>query len=299
VKRALIAMLLCLLVARADASDVIEHKVKKGDTLELLAAEYYGDRNYAIFIMVANGLDHPRALNAGERLKIPASREVTADVGDSFESLAAAYLGDARRGPFLARFNGVDAGESLAAGAVLSIPFQITHTAAGVESLSDISAAYFGNAKNAQLLREYNFLEKDSLQAGESILVPIHHVRVRSSKLPPVDKASQERSEKRRKMVEEAKEALPEVRAAWRRGDYAAVKRELTQLDPDFLEVGAAVEIGVLLGAAYVATGDADSAIASFRRVLERKPSHALDGYRYSPKIRDVWRRAGGQITAD
>jgi len=294
-----IVLLVVGLGSAARAGDVIEHKVKKGDTLELLAAEYYGDRNYEIFIMVANRMDHPRPLKEGERLKVPASREITADVGDTFESLAAAYLGDARRGPFLARFNGVDAGDSLAAGSVVSIPFQITHTAAGVETLADISAAYFGDAKNARLLRDYNFLTKDAIQAGESILVPIHHVRVRSSKLPPPDQASRERSDKRRRMIESVKEAMPEVRASWRRGDYAAIKRELTRIDPDFLEVEDAVEIGVLLGAAYVATGDADSAIASFRRVLERKPSHVLGGYRYSPKIREVWRRAGGQVSAE
>ena len=299
--RIAIALLVCVALASSAhaGDDVIEHKVKKGDTLELLAAEFYGDRNYEIFIMVANGLDHPRPLTPGEKLKIPASREVTADVGDTFESLAAAYLGDAKRGPFLARFNGVDAGESLAAGTALSIPFQITHTAAGVESLADISAAYFGDTKNAQMLRDYNFLDKDAIQPGESILVPIHHVRVRSSKLPPVDKASKERSEKRRRMVEQAKEALPEVRAAWRRGDYAAIKRQLTRIDPDFLEVAMAIEIGVLLGGAYVATGDDDSAIASFRRVLERKPTYALSSYRYSPKVRDVWRKAGGQVSAE
>jgi predicted Zn-dependent protease len=104
---------------RATPPQTIEHKVKAGDTLALLAAEYYGDRNHQIFIMVANRLDHPRALVAGERLVIPASREITADVGDTFASLAATYLGDARRGEFLATFNGLGAGDTPAAGAIL------------------------------------------------------------------------------------------------------------------------------------------------------------------------------------
>jgi LysM repeat protein len=296
---ALVAVLAIVAPARGDAPESIEHKVRKGDTLELLAAEYYGDRNHQIFIMVANGLQHPRALVAGERLKVPASREIIADVGDTFDSIAAAYLGDARRGRFLAAFNGVGAEDSLAAGTLLSIPFQITHTAAGTERLADISAAYFGDTKNAALLRDYNFLLKDSLAPGESIVVPIHHVRVRSSKLPPADKAAKERSEKRRKTQEDAQEVLPEARAAWRQGDFGAIKRELTKIDLDFLDESTAIEIGVLLGGAYVATRDADSAMASFRRVLERRPTHALDAYTYSPKIRDVWKRAGGAVTTD
>jgi LysM repeat protein len=303
-RRALSAIALVVVVAmvapaRGDAPESIEHKVRRGDTLELLAAEYYGDRNHQIFIMVANDLQHPRALVAGEKLKVPASREIIADVGDTFDSVAAAYLGDARRGRFLAAFNGVGADESLAAGTLLSIPFQITHTAAGNERLADISAAYFGDNKNAALLRDYNFLLKDTLAPGESIVVPIHHVRVRSSKLPPADKAAKERSEKRRRTQEDAAEILPEARAAWRQGDYSAIKRELTRIDPDFLDEDTAIEVGVLLGGAYVATSDADSATASFRRVLERDPTHALDAYTYSPKIRDVWKRAGGKVETE
>lgn len=303
-RRAAASLAIVLLVAvvapaRGDAPESIEHKVRKGDTLELLAAEYYGDRNHQIFIMVANALQHPRALVPGEKLKVPASREIIADVGDTFDSIAGAYLGDARRGRFLAAFNGVGADESLAAGTVLSIPFQITHTAAGTERLADISAAYFGDNKHAALLRDYNFLLEDTLVPGESIVVPIHHVRVRSSKLPPADKAAKERSEKRRRTQEDAAQVLPEARAAWRQGDYGAIKRELTKVDPDFLGEDTAIEVGVLLGGAYVATGDADSAIASFRRVLERRPSHALDAYTYSPKIRDVWKRAGGAVETD
>jgi LysM repeat protein len=291
--------LACLALALAPAAanrDAIDHRVKKGDTLELLAAEYYGDRNHQIFIMVANDLQHPRALSPGERLKIPASREITADVGDTFESIAAVYLGDPRRGRFLAAFNGAGANESLAAGTPLSIPFQILHRAAAVESLADIAAAYFGDSKNGTLLRQYNFLDKDALQPGESIAIPIHHVRVRSSKLPPPDKAAKERSEKRRRMQESADAALPEARAAWRRADFARLKRELTRLDPDFLDAAAAVELGVLLGSAYVATGDVESALAAFRRALERRPGHALDAYGWSPKIREAWQRAGGQV---
>jgi LysM repeat protein len=296
---ALIAIGLVIAAAArpARADDAITHKVKKGDTLELLAAEYYGDRNHMIFIMVANGMQHPRALTPAEKLKIPVSREITADVGDSFETLAAAYLGDKRRGPFLAEFNGMAADETLAAGTVVSIPFHVVHTAAADESVNNIAAAYFGDTKNGGLLRRYNFLTRDTLPAGESIVVPIHHVRVRTSKLPPPDAQARARSDKRRRMQEEAAELLPAARAAWRQGDAATMKRDLIRIDVDFLDTTLAVEVGVLLGCAYVAVGDADSAIATFKRVLERRPRHTLDAYTYSPKIREVWARAGGSVS--
>lgn len=283
--------------ARARADGEITHKARAGDTLELLAAEYYGDRNYAVFIMVANRMEHPRPLKAGDRVRIPVSREVTASVGDTFESLAAGYLGDGRRAEFLADYNGYKAEDTLAAGTVLSVPLTVTYVAETQNlSLSSIAAAYLGDSKYAGLLRRYNFLDKDKLAKGESIVVPIQNVRVRSSKLPAMDAESRARTEKRRTTQEAALSALPSARTAWRQGDYAAVKRELTRLDLDYLDTGLAVEIGVLLGAAYVAFGDNDSATAVWKRVLERRPKHALDGYFYSPKVRDVWKRAGGAI---
>jgi len=283
--------------ARAQGSDdTITYKVKAGDTLELLAAEYYGDRNDALFIMVANKMTHPRPLKKGEKLRVPVSREVTTSIGDTFDTLAQAYLGDTRRGPFLAEFNGVAPDDSLAAGTVINVPFTITYTADADIGLDRIAQAYFGDAERANVLRAYNFLDKDTLAKGETVEVPIFHVRVRESMLPPVDPDAKARSEKRRLMQDQALTALPGSRAAWRAGDFSAVKRDLIKIDTDFLDVKLAVEIGVLLGGAYVATGDTDSALATFKRVLERRPKQALDAYRFSPKIRDVWKRAGGSI---
>ena len=31
-------------------------------------------------------------------------------------------------------------------------------------------------------------------------------------------------------------------------------------------------------------------------RSLRRSPAHTLDTYEYSPKIREVWKQAGGQV---
>jgi hypothetical protein len=45
-----------------------------------------------------------------------------------------------------------------------------------------------------------------------------------------------------------------------------------------------------------VAFGDDTSAIANFRKVLERKPEHRVHARDTSPKIRAVWERAGGRI---
>lgn len=290
-------MALALLAGPAHADrDTVTYTVRAGDSLALLAAEYYGDRTHAVFIMVANKMQHPRPLKPGEKLRIPVSREITVAVGDSFEGLAQAYLGDKRRGVYLAEFNGMAPRASLAAGRTLTIPFHVVHTAVGAETLASIASAYFGDSKSAALLRGYNFLERDALATGDTIVVPINHVKVRASAMPPIDAESKARTEKRRQMIEIATRALPRAEEAWRAANYAEVKRELIAVDLDFLDGDRAALMGQLLGASYVAQGDEVSARAAFQRALERAPKTTMSSYRYSPRIADVWTKAGGQL---
>ena len=300
--RIAVALLIITALRVAHAQDAtnntVVHRVKPGDSLELIAAEFYGDRTKAVFIMVENKLTHARPLKPGERLRIPISREVTASPGDTVESLAAVYLGSARRGRFLADFNGISPEDSLPAGTLVNIPFTIVHTAAATESISDIAKAYFGDGKNAELLRRYNFLDKGSLDRNESLIVPVYHVRLSTAKLPALDAESKARREHRREASARVAKALPAARQAWKDGDYAGVKRALAQLEPDldYLDTSEAVDVGVLLGAAHVAYDDAELALASFKRVVDRQAKHVLRRYEYSPRILAVWQKAGGQI---
>ena len=282
--------------ALAGKHDTLRHKVQAGDTIALLAAEYYGDRRHAIFIMVANKMQHDRPLKPGERLKIPVNREVTVAPGDTLESLAETYLGDPRRSVFLADFNELDVDASLAAGEAVQIPFHVQHTAAGKESISAIAAAYFASRKQAKLIRDYNFTRKKTLEAGETVTIPIVHVQVRRSRLPPPDKESQKRVAKRQEMHALALESMQSAKVAWGEGDYATVKQLLTRIDTDYLDRRLAVAVSVLLGSTYVAFNDSDSALATFRKALERSPKHKLETYHVSPRIRTVWQQAGGQI---
>lgn len=268
------------------------YRVRANDTLALIAAEYYGDRNHRIFIQAANGMDHTPTLKKGQKLKIPITQTVYASAGDTWEGLAERYLGDKARAPFLASFNSESADDTLAAGQAISIPFHVTHTAADKETLRQIAAGYFKDANKADMLEAYNGLDKSELAAGETIVVPIFHVSVRQSKLPEADEESKARLAKRNEMMSKAAEVLPEAREAWRQGNYSVIKRELTQIKTEYLDTELAVEIGVLLGATYVAFDDIETALSTFDVVLERKPKHELEAYDYSPKVRSVWQQA-------
>jgi len=288
--------------AQPDATgDAISYRVRPGDSLELIAAEFYGDHNFAIFIMVENKLQHPRALHAGERIKIPVTREVTTAAGDDFKSLAQTYLGDESRASYLADFNKLSLDDSLAAGTTLTIPFHVTHVAAGTETLASISAAYFGDPKEAELLRAYNNLGKTSLDKGEAIVIPILNVRVREGKLPPIDGDARTRREHQIAARADADVALPRARAAWIAGDFAGVKSALAHVadEVDFLDAATAMEIGLLLGKAYVAFDETELAVAKFAQVLARKRGATMSAYTESPKVRAAWVKAGGKVDGE
>jgi LysM repeat protein len=280
-----------------DSNRPVPYRVKQGDTFELIAAEFYGDRTKAVFLLEENKLTHARPLRPGERLRIPISRDVTTAPGDSFESLAMTYLGSARRASFLADFNGMSQ-DSLPAGSSITIPFTIVHTAQSTESLSDIAKAYFGDGKNAEMLRRYNFLEKSAIDKGEQLIVPVYHVRLSAAKQPALDAESKARREHRREATTRAARALPAARQAWRAGDYTGVKAALTPLeaDLDYLDADEAASVGVLLGAAHIAFDNPELAMVCFKRVLDRQGQYTLRRYDYAPKVLAVWQKAGGPI---
>ncbi len=304
--RILVAIALLFAAVPASAqpeatSDTMTYKVKANDSLGLIAAEFYGDRNKAIFIMVANKIVHPRPLKAGERLKIPVSRQVTTSPGDTFESLATTFLGDVRRGTFLAEFNDLSPDDGLPGGTAISIPFTVTHTAQTSETIANITAAYFGDTKNAGMIRRYNFLEKDAIEKGEQLAVPIFNVRLQASKMPSIGAESKARRDRQHKAQDKAATAIPAAKQAWRDGDYVELKAALAEveLDIDYLDLAQAVDVGVLLGSLHVAFNDTKPAHEAFKRVLERKPTHQLTPYLHSPKVLAVWKEAGGTLAGE
>lgn len=287
---------------RTDEPAAVLHRVKRGDTLELLAAEYYGDRRHAVLVAAENGIDPARQpfaqpLRPNTRLRIPVNRQVTTDVGDSLASLASAHLGDERRAKFLAGFNEerqleLPADVPLAAGQVLEIPIQVRHRVKPQETLASLAASYFGAERKADLIREYNFLDTPTVAPGTLLVIPIHRITVQPARLAEPDAAARDRAERHRAMQANARGALAASRMAWRDGDYVAVKDALSALDRDYLFTTDVIEIGVLLGSAWVALDESEKAMTVFREVLERAPAHELDPHLTSPKIRAVWAQA-------
>ena len=295
----MIAVVLAPLSARAQGNlRPVTYRVKPGDTLELIAAEFYGDRGKAVFILDENKLARPRPLRPGERLRIPVSHEITTSPNDTLESLALAYLGSGLRSSFLADWNNLSQDDSLPAGLPLIIPFTVLHVAPAPEVLTEVSRAYFGDSKQAEMLRRYNQLDRTSLEKGEQLIVPAYHIRLSPAKQPAPDPDARARRERRRSAMARATRAVPAARQSWRDGDFAAVKATLlpSDVELDFLDADVAADIAVLLGAAYLAFNDGERALTCFQRAYDRQRQRVLRRYDYSPKIIALWEKVGGTV---
>jgi LysM repeat protein len=298
VKRA--ALLFCFIAASAHAQTATQTiRVKPKDSLDLIAAEYYGDRDGAIFIIAENKLKTPVKLAPFSRLRIPVTRDIVTQEGDTFESLAETYLGDKKRAQILADFNELDVNETPATGTPLTIPFQVTHTAQGTETLVSIAQTYLDDPKQADFIRKYNFLDKTSLEKGESVLVPVLTVHMPSGKSIGLDKDAIARRDEHRKAMAAVEDVLPNAHAAWQQGDFKHVKDLLMPFADKtaLLDMKTAVDLNVLLGKSHIAFDETQPAIDSFKRVLARKNWHRLSSYYESPKVVDAWKQAGGQLS--
>jgi LysM repeat protein len=304
VKIVALAVLLSSAVAVADdPADVVNYRVKQGDTIDLVAAEFYGDHaRTATFIVDENKWKTYRKLNPGERIRIPVTREITTSKGDDLPALAKQYLGDSNRAAFLAQYNGMQVSDRPAAGVVLRLPFRVTHVAQTTESLAAISQFYFGDNKQVEMLRTYNNLgDKTAIDKGDSMVVPVMNIRVHAERLPAPEPEALARRKDHEAANEAAATALPAARIAALQGNYGDVAKSLAEVGKklEFLDEPLLGQVGMLLGKALVAGGDKAGAVAVYQQVLSREPHRTLSGYYESPTVLDAWHAAEGHVSGE
>jgi hypothetical protein len=272
----------------------VTHRLEPEDSAELIAAEFYGDRGYANVLRLANPGD--AAWAPGAALNVPMPTELVTAPGDTLAGLAATHLDDARRAPALATWNQLRPTATLPAGIVLRIPVIVPVAISAPERIDQVAERLLGDPAAGAALKEFNLLARDELAAGDTLLLPLPQLTVRADKLPARAGDAQDRLDRRAAAVTAAGAALAAGRAAWRRGDMGEIKRALAPLERPFLDRAVAAEVGVLLAAAYVVLGDADSAAATFASVRQRAPGLTLSQYQFPPVVTDAWVRAGGAL---
>jgi hypothetical protein len=297
-----VIFVISLLSAIAHAK-VALHTAKNGDTTESVAAEYYGNRSLAPFLMEANGLKDNK-LRAGQKVRVPTAFKYRVRKGDTLEALAQKFLDEKRRAPFLASFSGIGKGDKLREGQELLIPFQHVHVAPAPESLQSVARSFYGDSGKAKLLGEYNFRNSPMLA---KLLVPIAHIRIRAVRLDPKLKEStaaapkapvptapsKEAQKREEELAARVTKQLAQVEAKYKEGSYqdvpSALDKMLTEEDPSEAQLA---DIFRWKAFAYVALGLDELAVQAFREVLARKPEEKLDEATVSPKIRAALERA-------
>jgi hypothetical protein len=310
-----VAVALVVLGVSAIASaKVVVYSSKPGDTPESIAADYYGNRSQAIFIIETNGLERDKPLKPGQKVRIPTAFHYRVHKGDTLEGLALKFLDDKRRSPFLAAFSGLRPTDKLREGQDLLIPFQHVHRTEVPESLQSVARSLYGDASKAKLLADYNFRTAPMLAKGEKVLVPIAHVKIRAVRLlPVVDRPpprgqpvkeptvaptlaaapTKEALKREAELAERVGKQLSIAEKAYKDGSYSDVPsvldKVLTTEEPSESQLA---ELFRLKAFAYVALGLDELAVNAFREVLARKPEVSLDEATVSPKIRTALEKA-------
>jgi hypothetical protein len=286
-----------LLVGATAQAKVAVYTARPGDSPESVAADWYGNRALASFIVETNGLKDGK-LRPGIKVRIPTAFIYKIRRGDTLEALASRFLDDKRRATFLAGFSGIKITDKLREGQDLLVPFQHVHRAEAPESLQMVARQFYGDQSKARLLGEYNFRQAPLLAKGEKILVPIVHVRIRAVHLDPKAPVAKpaplkEAAAREAELAARVGEQLQVAEGKYKDGSYEAVPagldKLLTEEDPSEAQLA---EIFRLKAFSYVALGMEELAVNAFREVIARKPDAVFDEATVSPKIRSVFERA-------
>ncbi|HHH31581.1 MAG TPA: LysM domain-containing protein [Polyangiaceae bacterium] len=289
-----IAGLLCALAVTSDAA-AFPHIVRAGETVAEIAERMYGRVELERVIVVANGLGGRRgsAIVPGQRLEIPAVGYHKVLPGDTWQSVADATLGDAKRGDVLARLNDSQPWLEPEVSREIVIPYNLRFVASLGDTTQSLAYRFLERRDEAWVIASYNRLDRARLRQGEIVLVPLTDLTLTAAgKQAALDAGALVRSEGGGAALEaqqKARTELPRLATDIRRGRYIeAVARGSALLARGGLSAPQLAETQRYLTEAYVALdapGLAANACAEWRR---HDPGAVLDPIELSPKIIDA-----------
>ncbi|MBW2278901.1 MAG: LysM peptidoglycan-binding domain-containing protein [Deltaproteobacteria bacterium] len=296
-----LALLLSGFVAASPAISW-DHVARAGETLEQLAGRYYDRSELSMVIRAANGFVHPDdgRLIEGERVEIPEVTYHRVRAGEDWGSIAARYLGSAKRGKYLAELNGKKTEGGLVAGRIVKVPYQLLYILAPDESLKSIARSFLGTEYSQTWVRAYNLKRKKKYGRGDAVLLPLMDVEFTEEiKVGIAAERGEQYSEDDQRAQVDAVAQIATMRKAFGTGRYI----EMVATGQRLLHAGKLTvpqQIGVhkFLAFAYVALGEHNLALGSFIAALVLQPGMELSPITTSPKILEVFREARGKVAS-
>ena len=103
---------------------ITTYRVRKGDTLALIAKRYLNDVNKALGLAKINHIEDPKSLSPGTDVTLPVEIGYTVKKGDSLSTIAQEYYGDINAFGLIALYNGIKNPTNLEPGTRLILPIQ-------------------------------------------------------------------------------------------------------------------------------------------------------------------------------
>ncbi len=195
-------------VASVGAAERV-HTVAAGESAASLAKKYYGDPDLGDLLLGYNGKPGT-VIRPRERLTIPFCEVYRARPGDTWSGLAKQHLGRASASSVLAELNGSPTGQPLRVGARVVFPVVLRHTLARGESLSSLSARFYGDARRAATLQSFSRIgDAKRVPVGTPLQIPL--VAFLRAETEPVRSDEPEKAAVAASDPSSAADALPEA----------------------------------------------------------------------------------------
>ena len=286
------AVIVLWLVLWTPCHATIQHTIREGESIALVAKHYYGDPAKAPLLMVYNGIDDPRNIKPGWRIVIPEVTVHTVKKGDTLALIAKRYLRDAKKSRGLAAVNEIKDPRALVPGMAIVVPVEVPYTVRKGDTLATIAQTYYGNIDALNLIALYNDItDPAGLKAGARLTLPIRDLRVVEHKSPtPTPEPTETPS------TRISGETLLEKGCNdYFMGDYrGAVKNLEDALTLGLSGTEATSKAHRFLAYCYVALDERERAMDAFQQALRTDPNLTLDPVYVSPKIIDVFEEVKG-----
>jgi len=285
-KIALLTLIPAFLSSHFQDSKPLIHRLKKRETLAILAQQYYGDYQKYIYLETRNRVIDPKRIRPGRDIAIPLITYHQIEIGDSLSKLARKYLNDARKAKFIAQFNAINVSSPLQVGDRIKIPFELQHRVKPGQTLAFISKLYYGNTVSYQLLMSYNSItDVQSLKVGDVVKVPIT-----TSKTVRRGWIRRTLDAFRRTAKEKYPRGLEEGIELYNKEEYpGSIAKFESCLGVRGLRVGDLVQIRKYLAFAHARMGEKEVAAEHFLALLELQPDFRLDQAEATPETLDVF----------